>query len=59
MYHLSDDGVDPRGWAHHIAEMLLEKQSKMVCPVPTGALVRINDDQLELWLRRQILVGQF
>lgn len=59
MYHLSDDRMDPRGWGHHIAEMLLKKLSKMVCPVPTRALVGINDDQLELWSRRQILVGQF
>ena len=45
---LSDDRMDPRGWIHHIAEMLL-KNSRKVCPVPTRALVGINDDQLELW----------
>lgn len=38
MYHLSDDRMDPRGWGHHIAEMLLKKLSKMVYRCPRGLL---------------------
>lgn len=39
MYHLSDDGMDPRGWGHHIAEILLKNCRKWFVRCPRRLLL--------------------